>query len=149
MKSTSMKEPVFRIDYRVLYADTDAGGVVYHAGYLRFFEIGRTEMMREWVIANSEIERMGFILPVTETWLRYKVPARYDDLISIESSLVDVKKYTCRFNYRILRADAEKSTLLVKGFTVHACVSQKGRLSVFPEVLIERLHNTKFRGETT
>jgi len=80
-----MDEPVFQVRYRVIYGDTDAGGVVYNANYLRFFEIGRSEMMRAWAMPYREIEKQGFILPVTETYLRYKAPARYDDLLMATS----------------------------------------------------------------
>ncbi len=132
----TMPEPVFRIDYRVIYGDTDAGGVVYNANFLRYFEIGRTEMMRFCSLPYSLIEKRGLILPVTETYLRYKAPARYDDLITIHTSLAEIKKYTSRFNYRITRKEENgKETLLVKGFTAHACVSREGKLTPFPEDL--------------
>jgi acyl-CoA thioester hydrolase len=135
----SMNGPVFATDYRVIYGDTDAGGVVYNANYLRFFEIGRSELMRAWVIPYSEIESMGLILPVTESYLRYKAPARYDDLIRIRISLAEVKKVSCRFHYRITRPAGESSRLLVKGFTNHACVNQQGRLTPLPDDLRRRM----------
>lgn len=127
-----MTEPVFRVDYRILYADTDAGRVVYNANYLRFFEIGRTEMMRNLAMANSEIEQYGIILPVTESYLRYKAPARYDDLITIATSLAEITKMSCRFHYRISCHWGDREQLLVKGFTKHACVNEQGRLTPFP-----------------
>ena len=128
-----MSEPVHRISCRVIYGDTDAGGVVYNANFLRYFEMGRTEMMRSLSIPYSRIEERGLILPVTETYLRFKAPARYDDLIAIDTSLIEVKKYSCRFNYRILKPlDDEREQLLVKGFTVHACIDRQGKLTPFP-----------------
>jgi acyl-CoA thioester hydrolase len=136
----TMSEPVFRIDYRVIYGDTDAGGVVYNANFLRYFEIGRTEMMRSFSLPYSLIEKRDLILPVTETYLRYKAPARYDDLITIHTSLVEIKKYSSRFNYRITRAEENgRELLLVKGFTVHACVSREGKLTPFPEDLLHTM----------
>ena len=129
-----MPEPVFRLQHRVIYGDTDAGGVVYNANYLRYFEMGRTEMMREHHVPYSRIEERGFIIPVTESYLRFKAPARYDDLIIIDTALIEVKKVSCRFNYRVLRKESDgKEKLLVKGFTVHACVSREGSLKPFPE----------------
>lgn len=131
-----MTEPVFRMSCRIIYGDTDAGGVVYNANYLRYFEMGRTELMRSRFIPYSIIEERGLLIPVTETYLRFKAPARYDDLITIDTSLAEIKKYSCRFNYRILRIAAEgKEQLLVKGFTVHACIDRKGKLTPFPEDL--------------
>lgn len=135
-----MAEPVFRMNYRVIYGDTDAGGFVYNANFLRYFEMGRTEMMRSLSLPYSMIEERGLILPVTETYLRYKAPAYYDDIITIDTCLIEVKKYSCRFNYRIVRLeDNEKEKLLVKGFTVHACIDRKGKLNPFPSDIRQQM----------
>jgi len=114
----NMPEPVFVLDRRVIYGDTDAGGIVYYANYLRYFEMGRTEMMRNLALPYSEIEKRGFILPVSESYVRYKASARYDDLITISTSLVDIKKVSCRFHYRVTLKTDEQEKLLAKGFTV-------------------------------
>ena len=136
----SMPEPVHQTTYRVLYGDTDAAGVVYYANYLRFFERGRTEYMREMVLTYRDIENQGLILPVIESYSRYKAPAAYDDLLVIETSLVELKNVSCRFNYRIYRNDNDNSrTLLAKGYTVHASVNRNGKLTRFPANLIEKL----------
>jgi acyl-CoA thioester hydrolase len=136
----AMTEPIFRMDYRVIYADTDAGGVVYNANYLRFFEMGRTEMVRERFLPYSLLEERGLILPVTESYLRYKAPARYDDLITIDTCLAELKKVSCRFNYRIVRMEKNgKETMLVKGFTIHACINRQGKLTPFPEDIHQSL----------
>lgn len=134
-----MDGPVFQVRYRVIYGDTDAGSVVYNANYLRFFEIGRTEMMRAWAMPYNDIEKQGLILPVTETYLRYKAPARYDDLLIISVCLAELKKVSCRFHYRITREAGEKEQLLVKGFTNHACVNRQGRLTPLPPKIRERI----------
>lgn len=115
---------------RVIYGDTDSGGVVYYANYLRYFEAARTEFMRERAISYKEIEAQGFILPVVECQVRYKASAKYDDLLLVETSLVEVKSRTCRFNYRIIRENDGK--MLVRGCTTHAVVDLKGRLTKFP-----------------
>ncbi|ADW18705.1 thioesterase superfamily protein [Desulfobulbus propionicus DSM 2032] len=136
----NLMEPIFTTTYRVIYGDTDAAGVVYNANYLRYFEIGRTEMMRAWALPYSAIEQLGCILPVTESYLRFKAPAAYDDLITIAVSLVEVSKLTCRFHYAISREQADgKSTLLVKGFTVHACVNRQGKLTPFPQSVLDKI----------
>lgn len=116
---------------RVIYGDTDSGGVVYYANYLRYFEAARTEFMRERALSYKEIEGQGFILPVVECQVRYKASARYDDLLLVDTSLVEVKSRTCRFNYRVLRENDGK--MLVHGYTVHAVVDLNGRLTKFPE----------------
>ncbi len=137
--SCSLREPVFRVEHRVIYGDTDAGGVVYNGNYLRYFEIGRSEMMRARAVSYKQIEELGIILPVTETYLRYKAPAFYDDLISIATSLVELKKVSCRFNYRITVIRDGRELLLVKGFTVHASVNRSGKLIPMPQPLLEQM----------
>ena len=136
----SMPEPVHQTTCRVLYGDTDAAGVVYYANYLRYFEKGRTEYMRELVLTYREIESQGLILPVIESYSRYKAPAAYDDLLIIETSLAELKNVSCRFNYRIYRNGNHNSrTLLAKGYTVHASVNRKGKLTRFSTHLLDKL----------
>lgn len=127
--------------YRVIYGDTDAAAVVYNANFLRFFEIGRTEMMREKVCSYKEIEELGLILPVTECYVRYKAPARYDDLLIIETRLMELKKVSCKFAYKILRENSEtgKEQLLAKGHTTHASINRQGKLTPLPAVLLPRM----------
>lgn len=136
-----MKETSHRTIYRVIYGDTDAAAVVYNANYLRFFEIGRTELMRKQVCSYREIEKLGLLLPVTECFVRYKAFACYDDLLIIETKLVELKKVSCKFSYRILREnkDTDKEQLIAKGYTVHAAVSRAGKLTPLPTELIPRL----------
>ncbi len=126
--------PAHKTSYRVLYSDTDAAGVVYYGNYLKFFEIGRTELMRDWVRSYKEIEKLGIVLPVTECFTRFKAPAHYDNIITIETTVADLRKYSCRFNYRLFRNDGEdeRRTLLVKGYTVNASVDREGKLVVLP-----------------
>jgi len=136
-----MPEHIFQATVRVLYGDTDAGGVVYNANYLRYFEIGRTELMREWICSYSEIEKLGFVLPVIECWSRYKSPAVYDDLLIIETTISDVSKLKCKFSYRIVRKEegTDRPKLLVKGYTVHAAITKEGKLTRLPEEIIQKL----------
>ena len=136
-----MPEHIFRTTVRVLYGDTDAGGVVYNANFLRYFEIGRTELMRAWVCSYSDIEKLGFVLPVTECWARYKAPAFYDDMLTIETTIAEVSKLKCKFSYRIVRQEEglERPKLLVKGYTVHAAVTKAGKLTRLPEEIIQKI----------
>jgi len=118
---------------RVLYGDTDSGGVVYYANYLRYFERGRTELMRDAGITYRALEEQGLIMPVVESYVRYKASARYDDLLTICSAMVELHTFSCRFHYAITRASDDK--LLVKGFTVHAVVNRDGKLTRFPDTV--------------
>ena len=138
-----MPEHIFQTTVRVLYGDTDAGGVVYNANYLRYFERGRTELMREWVCSYREIEAMGYILPVTECCARYKAPAFYDDLLNVETTIAELKRFTCTFQYRVTRNDTDRPrpTLLAKGYTVHAAVTREGKLTRLPAEILEKLQS--------
>jgi acyl-CoA thioester hydrolase len=142
---------IFSTSCRVLYGDTDAGGVVYNANFLRYFEKGRTELMRQWVCSYREIEAIGLIMPVTECFARYKAPAFYDDLLTIETEVSNLRKYTCQFNYRINRQDStqQKQSLLVKGYTIHATVTREGKLTPLPEEIREKLRLLTAHDETT
>ena len=142
---------IFSTSCRVLYGDTDAGGVVYNANFLRYFEKGRTELMRQWVCSYREIEAIGLIMPVTECFARYKAPAFYDDLLTIETEVSNLRKYTCQFNYRIIRQDStqQKPTLLVKGYTIHATITREGKLTTVPEEIMVKLRLLTTDDKTT
>jgi len=117
-----METPIsaYHVEYRVIYGDTDQMGVVYHANYLRFFEMSRTEYLRMRGFTYCEVEKSGLMMPVAEAALKYHSPARYDDLLLVES-LPDPKvRVGFRFDYRIFRK--ETSELLVSGHTLHACM---------------------------
>lgn len=137
-----MAHPIHVTEIRVRYGDTDAAGVVYNANYLRYFEIGRSELMREWVCSYKKIEKLGFILPVTECFSRFKSPAFYDDLLSIETTIDKLTKFTCRFHYRILRPDSQlqRPKLVAKGHTVHASVNSEGKLTALPDEILNKLN---------
>jgi acyl-CoA thioester hydrolase len=111
--------------------------VVYYAGYLRYFEAARTEFMRERVAAYREIEKAGLIMPVVECHARYKAPARYDDLLLVETSLCNVRDFSCRFDYRVIREEGART--LVLGYTVHTAVDARGKLQRFPAELLALL----------
>jgi acyl-CoA thioester hydrolase len=136
-----MQEPIHRTKYRVLYGDTDAARMVYYGNYMRYFEQGRTEYMRDLVQTTyREVEETGLTLPVIECYARYKAPAAYDDLLVIETSINELKNVSCRFSYRIYRQEDDGSlTLLVKGYTVNASVDRSGKLTRLPAPLIEKL----------
>ncbi len=131
-----LQTPIHQHRSRVLYGDTDAGGVVYYANYLRFCEAGRTEYMRDLVQSYRRLEAEGLILPVVDCRVRYKASARYDDLLLVETSLVEVKKISCRFNYRISN---QENRLLALAYTVHAVVDARGKLTPLPADLLRRL----------
>ncbi|MCK9174093.1 MAG: YbgC/FadM family acyl-CoA thioesterase [Desulforhopalus sp.] len=127
------------LSIRIIYADTDAAGVVYHANYLRYFESGRTEFMRDRICSGREFAQYGIVLVVTESWMRYKAPAFYDDLIIVETILTSISRVKCQFSYRVLRNEGERRKLLVKGCTDLAPVTREGRLTRIPVDLVNRM----------
>lgn len=136
-----MKPPIHRTTCRVLYGDTDAGGVVYYGNYMRYYEIGRTEFMRDMACSYRELEERGFVLPVISCYSRYKAPARYDDLILIESSLAEFSPVRCRFWHRLYRTNdgITPEHLLAKGGTEHAVINRDGRITRFPADIYQKL----------
>jgi acyl-CoA thioester hydrolase len=109
---------------RVIYGDTDTMGVVYYANYLRFFELGRNEYMRARGLTYREVEAQGVQLPVTEARCRYRKPARYDDLLTVETRVARARGARVVFAYSIRDQGGE---LLAEGETEHAAVGPGGR----------------------
>jgi acyl-CoA thioester hydrolase len=123
-------------EVRVIYGDTDQMGVVYYANYLRYFEAGRNEFLRRKGLRYREVEeRLGVLLPVSEAAVSYRAPARYDDLLVIETCLDELRRVSARFCYRVLRGEE----LLATGHTVHACVDAEGRIRRLPSELAAAL----------
>jgi acyl-CoA thioester hydrolase len=118
---------------RVRYGETDQMGVVYHANYLVYFEVGRTELIRERGFSYAELEREGVRLPVVEAAVRFRGPARYDDLLVLETRLVEVGAARLRFDYRLRLGEGDH--LLAEGHTVLASVDPQGRPRRLPERL--------------
>jgi acyl-CoA thioester hydrolase len=122
---------------RVLYADTDQMGVVNNLVYLRWFEIGRAEWIRMRGRTYKEIEKTGFMMPVIEAHLKYREPARYDDLLHIETEIDDLRAASVKFKYELKRA--VDGALLCEGWTQHACVNAEGKVVRFPDALLMML----------
>jgi acyl-CoA thioester hydrolase len=125
------------VDLRVRYAETDQMGVVYHANYLAWCEVGRTELIRRRGRSYAEIERLGVGLAVSDASLRYHAPARYDDLIRVTTTLTDVRSRSMTFDYLIVNAD--RGTKLVTASTTLIGLDQDGRIARLPDALRETL----------
>jgi acyl-CoA thioester hydrolase len=124
-------------ELRVIYGDTDQMGVVYYANYLRYFEAGRNEFIRAKGLRYRDFEAAYSLrLPVTEATVRYQQPARYDDLLRLETSLEAMRRASASFAYRLIRDDGE---VLATGRTVHACIDLAGKLRRLPDELVQRL----------
>lgn len=124
------------ISIRVRYADTDAMAVVYNGVYLSWFEAARTEWLRARGLPYREVTARGISLPVTEATLRFRNPARYDDLVTVEAAVAGVRSRSVTFSYRVRMEDR----LLAEGTTDHVAVETvTGRSIRLPGWLTERL----------
>jgi acyl-CoA thioester hydrolase len=109
--------------------------IVYYSNYLKLFEIGRTELLRELGTTYREVEERGFFLPATEAYLKYIKPALYDDLLKIKTMIGFVKRASSRFDYTIYRGE----DIIVQGYTIHACLNRENRIVRFPDFLLNIL----------
>lgn len=117
-------------ELRVRYAETDQMGVVYHANYLVWCEIGRTDFIRRTGRSYADLEREGILLAVSEASLRFHASARYDDRIHIHTMLTQVGSRGLRFEYRIVNAETEAR--LVSAWTSLVAINADGRLTALP-----------------
>ena len=114
-----------RVEFRVRYAETDQMGVVYHSHYLVWCEVGRTEHLRSLGTDYATVEKAGTTLAVAEASLRYHAPARYDDLVRIETTLSSVRSRVITFDYLI--TNAETGDRLVTARTALIALTPDGK----------------------
>lgn len=119
------------ITIRVRYAETDRMGLLHHANYLVYFEQGRTELLRSLGFNYKEIEDQGFLLVLTKVEVRYLRPVRYDDLLTLRTTVVRTTSVRIDYRYELLR----DGLLLAEGATTLACVDREGRPQALPDVL--------------
>ncbi len=117
---------VHKTKCRVIYGDTDGMGIAYYANYLRWFEMGRTELFRSMGLTYREIEANGIFLPVSEVFCKFLDPVQYDDILIIETSLDTGVRAGMKFDYRLLSED--ETALIANGYTQHAFMDRKGRV---------------------
>ena len=127
---------------RAIYADTDAMGIVYHTNYIRWFEIGRIELLRKMGITYSEVEKDGFYLPVTRVYCHYHLPAHYDEIVFVETRIAYLKRASIKFTYLIW--DESRENLLTEGYTIHACTDRDGKIIRIPSVIADKIGSECF-----
>lgn len=129
---------------RVYYEDTDAGGIVYHAGYLRFAERARTEFMRSrGFIHSALLEEHGVLLVVRRMSIDFRMPARLDDLLEVWSLPQSAKGAGLALEQRIMRGSPAGMSELVTMQVQLACVNKLGRPVRLPEALAAALSPTR------
>ncbi|MDR2860888.1 MAG: acyl-CoA thioesterase [Elusimicrobiota bacterium] len=126
-----------KLQIRIAYADTDQMGMVYYGNYLTFFERGRTELFRQSGLVYTELEKRGFFFPVIYAECKYLAPARYDDIIDIETKLIEITAASVSYTYEIKC----NGKLLVKGRTKHPFVNKDLKPIKFPKDIREILEN--------
>jgi len=125
------------MEIRIYYEDTDAGGVVYHANYLRYFERARTEYLRERGLSVGELAAQGSIFPVVRMEVDYRAPGRHDDLLRIETEVLEVGKTSFTVGQQAVRVIDGK--LLVDAKVTLVCVNQHMKARRLPEELLQAL----------
>ena len=122
---------------RVRYGETDQMGVVYHANYASYFEVGRTEWLREYGITYKSMEETGVMLPVISLEIKYKNSARYDDLLTIKTSIKKLPSVRIEFDYELVN---ESGDLLATGSTDLVFINMKrNRPMRCPDYLLDKL----------
>ncbi len=125
------------MDLRIYYEDTDAGGVVYHANYLRYFERGRTEYLRERGLSVSELAARGYIFPVIRLEIEYRSPAVHDDLVRVETEVLSVGKTSFTLGQQVIRVLDGK--LLADGKVTLVCTTKDLKARRLPDDLLGTL----------
>lgn len=120
------------VTVRVRYAETDQMGVVYHSNYLIWYEVGRVELMRAlgFDYKQMEIQDDTYIV-VADVHCRYHYPARYDELLTVRTRILEAKNRTLKFGYELFRQSDNK--LLATGDTTHVACNRAGHVKLFPE----------------
>jgi acyl-CoA thioester hydrolase len=137
----SFTPPSCTVELRARYAETDQMGIVYHANYLPWCEIGRTELIRRLWRSYADLEAEGVLLAVTEVNLRYHASARYDDLVRVVTTLGAIRSRGVSFDYEILRVDGDDARRLVTARTDLIAIDRGGTPVRLPASLIEAFRN--------
>ena len=127
----------FSTPVRVRFADTDAQGIAHNASYLVWFEVARVEYLREHAGGYQALRDRGIEALVLESFCRYRVPVRFDDVLNVHTRCVDVRGARFRYEYLIVRDDG---TVVAEGWTKHACVeSMTLRPTRVPDWLLDAI----------
>jgi len=125
---------VFRYNHRVTYSECTLGNHVYYSRYLELLEAARGEFFRHLGTTLSQWQELDTIFPVIECHLRYKVPARYDDVLKIEVWVTAAKRVRLNFGYRVVTEDGRH---VLDAETYHACTNLKEKPKRLPEGLVK------------
>lgn len=124
---------IHEIKTRVRYQETDQMGIVYYGNFFTYFEMGRTEYLRNLGLPYSELEKEQIYFPVTEAHCRFRSPAHYDDILIIQTWISELKHATVEFNHKVICEGDNK--LIVEGFSRLACLNANRKPIPMPEKL--------------
>ena len=124
-------------EIRVRYAETDKMGIVHHSNYLVWFEAGRSELCRARGFSYKEMEADGLLMLVAESYLRYKAPAHYEDVLIIRTKVSEIRSRSIRFVYEVYRP--EDDLLIAEGETMHLVTDADKKIRHIPEIYKSRL----------
>jgi acyl-CoA thioester hydrolase len=133
---SSLVSARFRNIYRVVYADCTLGNHIYYSRYLEILEAARGEFFRHLGVPLLELQAQDILFPVIECHLRYKSPARYDDILTVELLTTLVQGARLNFGFRILK---DEKTLILEGETLHVCTGVNEKPKRIPEELAAKL----------
>jgi len=119
---------------RVRYAETDAMGVVYHANYLVWFEVGRGEYFRALGQDYGQWEQRGYLLPASEAYARFHAPARFGDLVTVRTWVDQVRSRGLTLGYEVVHAESRQR--LASGWTRHICMDREGQARRLPAEML-------------
>lgn len=119
---------------RVRYAETDQMGFLHHANYLIYFEQARTELLRDVGLSYKQMEDEGFLLALTKVEVKYRAPARYDDLLRVVTTVVRITPVRLEHKYEVFR----EATSIAEGATTLACIGRDGKLQALPDWFVRR-----------
>lgn len=128
---------VHETQIRVRYGEVDQMGFIYHANYVAFFDVARTQMIRDLGIPNSEIEAAGYMLPVIRVEVNYKNPGHYDDLLTVRTTVKEKPRATMTFDYEVFRENGECIT--TGSVTLAFMKADTRRACRCPQILLDKL----------
>jgi acyl-CoA thioester hydrolase len=122
------------INIRVRYSETDAMGFLHHSNYLNYFEMGRTELFRAQGGNYRKMEEQGLYFVIVQVDCKYRIPAKYDDVLTLKTSISNLSAAKLEHEYQLYRADE----LVATARTVLACIDRAGTVQKIPEILPEK-----------
>jgi acyl-CoA thioester hydrolase len=119
------------VQIRVRYKETDQMGVLYHGNYFTFFEVGRTEFLRSQGYTYREVEESGILGVVVKAECAYHKPAKYDDLLTIQTTITNITKAKIEYEHKVLRNNEQLAT----GHITLAFINKEGKIQRVPEII--------------